>query len=911
MLRALGAFAVLGLVLFATINSLAQQRPHVAAPHKPIIRLEPRNKALTPPVHRSMVGGLWMIDGNFKSSIYIKNNLEAEAITVHPNLYLSNGTRYKLSDVTLDPSGIAIISINDELAKQGVSSSATLSGYLEVDYDWAWDPFCITIRNLDTVHSLIFTSSLRSPLPPDPSMISLPKKIPTNTAESMWWKQEPSVTGFISVANLSPRPAHTTLLVTDSQGKSLALHDVTVTPHGMKLVQLPELLSTDAKQGGILVTSSETTDQLAISGGLEDPSVGYSSNLVFTVAPDDAAAADFTIAELGLMIGPADPMMAFPTGTTFTPYSVLRNTSDSPIAVTPTLWWMSNGSAQSAQLAPVSIVEHQTQSIDLTSAMVGFGPKNFSGSFNVTYEYTAKSGSILFSSGSVDQTNSYVFEVLPRGIQESAGSSIQYWSTGNGDDTMVSVWNPADEPQDYLFTLAFAGGHYALPLHLEARATRTFNVSEIIQNQVPDSEGNVIPAAIHEGSAVLSGSHAPNEQILVAADVSVYNVKRATCYGQCQQCPGYTGAVIVDSSFTTAVGGMHQETLIGNWYTGSQANIGQQYSSNNTPVATADSGTGLVTGVSAGSATISGSSGFLQVYIANLCGNPPQCPTTNFGGTAPGTIASVAITGADIEANDVDVTLSGPSGTSGTLTIIVNGSPNNKPQFMANGGAAIGPGQYQIPLNRPSLLSADTYASVTADWNVGGSTLPTTFNLSRKWIVRGTIRHSQYNVMNESACTVNTQTAYLYTSSCQWQTVTLRSQFVSQAEINGTGISLNYGVLKYDDGRCASSYPQGANSGNSFLKVSSVTGQCNTALVGGDSVATNPGPFYSNPYGCGDNLQLVNSSNQNSYLKHVADQCANTTQGCADGHMDNFNSTPACSGVGDLPGSPYWTVDDQ
>ncbi len=78
-------------------------------------------------------------------------------------------------------------------------------------------------------------------------------------------------------------------------------------------------------------------------------------------------------------------------------------------------------------------------------------------------------------------------------------------------------------------------------------------------------------------------------------------------------------------------------------------------------------------------------------------------------------------------------------------------------------------------------------------------------------------------------------------------------------------------------------------------------------------MATNPGPFYSNPYGCADNLELVNSSNQNAYLKHVADQCANTSQGCADGHMDNYSSTQACSGraVGDLPGSPYWTVDDQ
>ena len=107
--------------------------------------------------------------------------------------------------------------------------------------------------------------------------------------------------------------------------------------------------------------------------------------------------------------------------------------------------------------------------------------------------------------------NTYVFEVVARGVTESGSKSLQYWSTGNGDDTMVAVWNPADEAQDFVFTLYFTGGHYIVPLHLEARATRTFNVSEIVQNQVPDAEGNVIPASVHEGTAKIAGSRAENE----------------------------------------------------------------------------------------------------------------------------------------------------------------------------------------------------------------------------------------------------------------------------------------------------------------------------------------------------------------------------------------------------------------
>lgn len=39
----------------------------------------------------------------------------------------------------------------------------------------------------------------------------------------------------------------------------------------------------------------------------------------------------------------------------------------------------------------------------------------------------------MLASGSVDQTNTYVFESVPRGVTESGSKSLQYWSTGNGE----------------------------------------------------------------------------------------------------------------------------------------------------------------------------------------------------------------------------------------------------------------------------------------------------------------------------------------------------------------------------------------------------------------------------------------------------------------------------------------------
>ena len=62
------------------------------APHRPIApKVEKPVKWLTPATLRTMVGGPWMIDANFKSSIYLRNVVETDPVTVTPILYLSAG----------------------------------------------------------------------------------------------------------------------------------------------------------------------------------------------------------------------------------------------------------------------------------------------------------------------------------------------------------------------------------------------------------------------------------------------------------------------------------------------------------------------------------------------------------------------------------------------------------------------------------------------------------------------------------------------------------------------------------------------------------------------------------------------------------------------------------------------------
>ena len=613
------------LTLLASTSFIFGQQAKVLAPHRPIAPRLPDNPPKTGPL-RSMVGGLWMIDANFKSTIYIKNSVEIAPVTVTPILYLSNGKKVTLADVTLEPSGTATVSVNDGLNANGISPWSTLNGYVEIQYKWPWDPLCVTVTSVDTVHSVIFTNGLRPLEPMNPSAKAMLAKGPgTQVIEAMWWKQERQVTGFVALSNTTAQVIKAQLQVSDASGQSIGQHAVTISPHGTKTVNLEELQSASGTAGGLRVTYNGGANDLLPNGGLEDPASGYSASVPFAASPGlHREVSTQTYAELGLMSGAADPMMQFPAETTFTPYSLLRNVGEQPALVTPSIYWMEGGNASNSRLQTIKLQPNQTQSLNVPALMALAGLQNFNGSFNLVFDVE---GSVLMASGSVDQKNTYVFEVMPVSVKESASQGLGYWSTKNGDDSMVTLWNPVDEDQELVFTLYFSGGRYDLPVHLGPRATRLFNISDILQNQIPDKNGNLIPPSVHEGSAMISGIHAENEHILVAVDAGIYNVRKATCGWTCRNCNGVTSSAFSPQDFSVPVAGTLQMALVDTWNTGKHYNISDlaYWTSDDTNVATVDQA-GLVSGVSAGGGNYYSRRGGGTVGGSGLRGAPGAVP---------------------------------------------------------------------------------------------------------------------------------------------------------------------------------------------------------------------------------------------------------------------------------------------
>jgi hypothetical protein len=303
--------------------------------------------------------------------------------------------------------------------------------------------------------------------------------------------------------------------------------------------------------------------------------------------------------------------------------------------------------------------------------------------------------------------------------------------------------------------------------------------------------------------------------------------------------------------------------------------------------------------------------------FGNFYSVPTGCPVTSTTSADSASGACVSIAGADLTSNNVAVTLSAPQGTTGKLTITANGAVGTYSIDVAKGNA-IGPSSPNVALDRLQI-PPDVYSSITAAWAVSPSPVSNTFTLPDQWNVYGIVRHSQYNTPLESQCTGDEITAFVVNSSCTFTQTALKSDFVSQTNINGTGTSVSYGLLKparitIEPTLCKNvKKPVGATGGITFYEVPTVTGSCNTTMVPGSSVATFPNPATAggNDAQCGDSILLVKRPDVVEAIKSVDDYCpacSGDFRG-TNGHIDNYVASQACKAhaVRDL--GNFWTTD--
>lgn len=580
--------------------------------------------------------GLWRVDGGFQSTIEIKNSLVVAPLDVTPVLYLADGAEYDLPPVHLAPTAVATVSVNQALANASPEVASHLSsfGSAALRYQYTSPGHVLgAMQILNIPQSLIFISPFSGVAEAAPAV---------QTLEGLWWRHDPDVGGFVSLANATNAPADVTLQAIGSRGTALRPQSLNLAAHGTQLLSLDTLVAglpgLENQAGGLRVQYNGKLGEVMVTGGLVNEREGYSANMPFW--GHDLSTSDptqITYASVGVRAGPPDPAAGFPGGTKFMPYTALRNTTSKPLTVTPVLNTMSGGQPVSTALPNQQLNPFETRQLDLESIFDSAGFDKLSGSLNLSLAFTGHGGDLVFATGSVDQTGTYVFEVEPQGVGRSFSKEGADWKVANGFDTVYSLWNPTASAQDYLVTFHYGdgSGKYNLPVRLEAQASTTIDMAALIAGQVPDADGHVIPPNIREGSVMFASAKGLTEWMTLAASGGVFNVQTATCGAgglTCITCNGFSNFVInatsgsaqLTAQCTYSDGTVYDETTSCNW------------TSDNTSLATVGNGSsaGLVSagsniaGNTTGTANITATFPSLVVFTGQICGTTgqPYCP---------------------------------------------------------------------------------------------------------------------------------------------------------------------------------------------------------------------------------------------------------------------------------------------
>ncbi|MGH9481422.1 MAG: hypothetical protein ACRD1L_04965 [Terriglobales bacterium] len=660
-------------------------------------------------------GGLWRTDGSYQAVLMLKNTLETSAIAATPVLYLADGTEYDLPPVQLDPAGVAMVDLNTALAGAPAALGPHMSsfGSAAVKSAWPWPAVFAAIRNSDDIRGMLYQSHMEA----NANLVNRPLTPPTQQLiESTWWKQDRNVNGFLTLTNASLNPVTASVTVGDNAGSATARREYALAPHATVWIdfapywaQLPA-----ASDAGLLeISYAGAMNAVIADGGMEDADKGYSHMLHFQVPqplllreqlarlplnlpanfprPDLRYSQNSTFDSTGIMVGTQAADMHFPAGTSFTPYLVLRNTTTQPLPVRLAANAELDTGPRDLPLGALVLAPYETRQLDMGAILRASPLNGLNGYVNLRTTFAGSPTDLLQESGSVDRSLNYVFEVPPRLERASGPGMLNYWSANGDTDTMITLYNYGEAPQDVLFTLEHQEGSYEMPVHLAPHASMSFSVAQLIRSGVPDRKGNTIPISIVQGGARLAGltgSH--QEQLTVAVAAGIFNSRTGTCSYACFYCDGGEFIDITPDSFDLPWNDASQLDLTVTFAQGDVEDYTSQasFSSENTSIATQSAS--WTTGAAIGGTLVDG---FVTVEAGDEqlnCAGVQGCGTEALGGAANVFVMPRILMGLNGAAPGQDI-------TGITQSVIVGQQVQLKAQYQMPSGDSIDSQSWTIP----------------------------------------------------------------------------------------------------------------------------------------------------------------------------------------------------------------------
>lgn len=376
-----------------------------------------------------------------------------------------------------------------------------------------------------------------------------PKKFIAGSREGIWWLPSDAVTDYLILTNTGDKVLNSVIVIYDSNGIP-SRQNVTLSPRQTQRLSVRSQLQhagLGGSYGGIEIDASNGAGYLDTAHLIFDEVAGFGAIMeMFQHHPlakfQERAwggVRQWTTRAPMLALANPDPALAFPLGTQLQPKVFVRNASAKGYTADIRFNWYSGTSSGKSGITSIALKPHETRLVDvLAFQSQGLLPMDARWS-SVIVSAPVQPDELTAVAASYDTTLRYGTQT-PFNDQLAAHWEGGKWEVDATHDSIITAGNGGIKPTRAQVTLFFNGGtgKYQIEQSLSPDEQLWLDLGQLIRNQVPDKDGNMLPKSLTSGTYQFRDLTDPGVGNIFEGKVITDKTFGNAAYG-CMICCGY------------------------------------------------------------------------------------------------------------------------------------------------------------------------------------------------------------------------------------------------------------------------------------------------------------------------------------------------------------------------------------
>lgn len=580
----------------------------------------PNPKVLGPakwePSPQEISAAYWTLEPGWSTTLEMRNNVIHHDLTVTPVIRASTGQETPLAPVTIAPQHVIALDLRTVVTAANRTLSQLGSfGSVVFRFDGLYP---------DNLFGATIVRREGEPIDFHFDGQAAGLNYTSGGIEGMWWLPAASSADYLVLSNPLKKTVAGTLALSSASASHRPMA-VSLGPGETKRIDLGEVLgpSSIGAVGGLSL-SLPGKELISATQIVFDEVTGLAAIMkLFDRDPDDQPKSRVLRAPMMALSQP-DQGLGFPSGTQLLPRILLRNAASAPTLVSATVEWRNQSSGTFA-LPDLTLSPGEIRTVNLANyQQAGQIPQDANWA-TLRLAYTGRAADLVAVAVSYDKDHRY-------GLQTPFSENLSrlwaggMWHVDPTHNTFITSGNGGAEATTAEVTLFYNGGasRYRMEKMLSPGQQLWLDVGHLVHDQVPDSDGHVLPPDTMTGSYELRDlDHATLGQ-LYEGKLVIDKTYGHAAYG-CGSCCGYDGVAFDPTTFGAPPGIDNQDFIHANdTCSGTIDDVtgsGYDWSSSDTAVATLPNS--MLHTVAVGKAT---GNTFTNLQWAH----PPSCPAQIF-----------------------------------------------------------------------------------------------------------------------------------------------------------------------------------------------------------------------------------------------------------------------------------------